>query len=350
VVPCFYREDVAAEIAGDASLSGAEPARMPLLDAFAPLPPEVAGVLARLGRVLRWAERHGGLVAVGIDDGSQHDDDDFDRFARAAYRRDAALRRLLDRWLRADVAAQDAWREVHERPPERVAIGFEAAMVGPVLAASGVSEGERAALVAAVASAEDPARVGRLLAAGRGSNPAILAEFDGTIELRGDRMLLHSPALPDLPAIYVPGDLALRVSDGDRVVAGAPLTDGEIDDHEVLRILGAEVVAARLSDELGGLLGLPAERAGTLVAPMLRHVRVCDTGELVSAARWCAWFEEGALVDLRAEAALTGYPTLLAHVDPGLAVIVASQVRRRALLQRLEDPDRYYLPRDLAGP
>ncbi len=97
VLPCFYREDVAAEIAADVSLTAAGPARMPLLDAFAPLPAETADVLARFGRVLCWAERHGGLRPVDADEGSQHDDVDFDGFAREAHRRDPILRRLLDR-------------------------------------------------------------------------------------------------------------------------------------------------------------------------------------------------------------------------------------------------------------
>lgn len=347
VVPCFYREDVAEEIAGDASVRGAGPARMPLLDAFAPLPPEVSEGLARLGRVLRWAERHGGLAPVGIDDGSQHEHADFDRFAREAYRRDAVLRRMLERWQRADVAAQEAWQEFNAprgRPPT---LRFEAAMLEPVLAASGVDGDERAALVAAVAAAGDPERVGRLLAATPSSNPAVLAEFDGVVERRGGRLLLRSATHPDVSVTYVPGERAVRVGDGERVDAGAVLADGEIDLHELLRIFGAEFVAGRMSEELGGLLGLARERAATLVAPMLQYVRVVDTGELVSAERWVEWSEAGSLDDLRAEAALVGYPTARSHVDPTLADIAAAQARRAALMGRLEDPDRYHLPRDL---
>ena len=41
-----------------------------------------------------------------------------------------------------------------------------------------------------------------------------------------------------------------------------------------------------------------------------------------------------------------GYPALLAQVDPSLADIEAAQARRRELAQRLEDPDRYHLPRE----
>jgi hypothetical protein len=344
VLPCFYREDVAAEIAADMSLNAAEPARMPLLDAFAPLPAETVDVLARLGRVLRWAERHGGLRPVDIDDGSQHDDADFDRFAREAHRRDPILRRLLDRWQRADMEAQEAWRAFHEPPPGPPSLAFEPSMVDPVLAACGVPLDERSALAAAVASAADPAQVARLLSAAPSENPAMLAAFDGTVERRGDRLLLRNAAFPDAPAIYAPGDLVLVVRDGDQVVAGAPLSEGEVDLHQLHRILG---VAERLSEALGALLGLTAERAMTLVSPMLRHARLSETGELVSLARWDAWFDEGKLGDQYCEPALMGYPALLAHVDPSLAAIEASQARRRELARRLEDPDRYYLPRDL---
>lgn len=347
VSPCFYREDVAAEIASDASLQAAEPARFPLLDAFAPLPAETVDVLARFGRVLRWAGRHGGLRPVSTDDGSQHGDAHFDRFAREAHRRDPILRRLIEGWQRADIEAQDAWRAYHEPPPGPPSLRFEPSMVAPVLAASGVPPAERAALAAAVASAAEPDRVARLLSAASSERPAILAHFDGTIERRGDRVLLRNPGFPDDPAIYVPGDHVLVVGDGDQVVAGAPLSEGEVDLHGLIRILGAAVVAEQLSAALGVLLGMTAGRAMTLVSPMVQHLRVCDTGEWVSLARWGVWCDEGELGDLRGEPALMGYPALVAHVDPSLADIEAAQARRRELAQRLEDPDRYYLPREL---
>ena len=348
VLPCFYREDVAAEIAADVALNAAEPARMPLLDAFAPLPAETVDVLARLGRLLHWAERHGGLRPVDINDGSQHDNADFDRFAREAHRRDPVLRRLLDRWHRADIEAQDAWRAFLEPPSLPRSLSFDPSMVAPVLAASGVALDERSALAAAVASAADPAQVARLLSAAPSETPAILAAFDGTIERRGDRVLVRNAAFPDDPAIYVPGSHhVLVVRDGDQVAAGASLSEGEVDPHGLIRILGAEIVAERLSEALGALLGLTAARAMTLVSPMLKHTRLSDAGEVVSLARWGAWWDEGNLGDLRSELALMGYPALLAHVDPSLEDIEASQARRGQLEQRLEDPDRYYLPRDL---
>jgi hypothetical protein len=63
---------------------------------------------------------------------------------------------------------------------------------------------------------------------------------------------------------------------------------------------------------------------------------------------WRSWSEAGLLDDLVAEPALTGYPALLAHVEPTLAAIRDAQARRYQLASRLQDPERYYLPRDLA--
>lgn len=350
VRPCFYREDVADEISADPSLAGVPAARLPLLDAFAPWPPEVEAALVRLGRVLAWAERHGGLRPVGSDEGHQHDDEDFDQFAREAYARDPILRRMLARWHRHDMEALDLWREIQTSPARSPALRFEPAMIDPVLRGRGVAPTERAALAAALASAGDPARVGRLLAAAPSSSPAVLAEFDGRVELRGGRIHLHHAEVNELVATYVPGELPLRVEDGARVVAGTPLTTGEADAHDLLRIFGAEYVAATLSEELGELLGLPRERARTLVEPMLQHVRVVETGTLVSMARWEEWFAENEPREMCGELALTGYPTLLTHVDPTLASVEAARDRRLRLMNQLEDPDRYHLPRDLVEP
>lgn len=348
VRPCFYREDVAAEIAADASLASAEPARLPLLDDFAPLPPETTATIKDLGRVLRWSERHGGLRPVGVDDGNQHFFTDFDRFAREAYQRDPILRRLLSRWHREDMAALADRREFFE-PPYRPTSPFDLNDLEPVLAADGVPPAEREALIAAVVAASDPHQVARILGAERSPDAAILAEFAGTIALRGDRMHLHHATIAECSATYLIGERRPRVRDGDSVAVGERLSDGDEDPHELLRIFGAAHVLDRLSALLGGLLGLTAAQAGTLIAPMLRHATVCDTGERVSLARWQAWFEAGQLDDLRAELALTGYPALRVHVDPPLAAIEAAQERRHRLAHRLEDPDRYYLPRDLCG-
>lgn len=346
--PCLYREDVADEIAADPDLAAAPPVRLPLLDDFAPPPPATAAALVRLARVQQWAARHGGLAPVGIDDGWRHYDEDFDRFAREAHARDPILRRLLDRWLRADIAAQDDWRAYHEPPREPPAPPFAPAMLEPVLRAGGTPPADIEALVAAVTAARDPAAVARILSAARPGSPASLAEFDGTVALRGDRILVRHHAHPELEDVFVAAGRPLRVRDGDRVAAGDRLTDGEVDPHDVLKIFGAVHVADHLGRTLGELLGLPAARAVALVLPMLRHARVRDTGERVTVERWAAWSEAGLLDGLVADAALTGYPALLAHAEPTLAAIQDARARRYQLASRLQDPERYYLPRDLA--
>jgi len=351
VLSCLYREDVAAEIEADTSpdLLAAEPPRLPLLDAFRPLPPETVDVLARFGRVLRWADRHGGLRPIDLSGAHQHHAEHFDRFSREAYRRDPVLRRLLSRWHRKDMEALDARRQVESPPVEPPAAPFEPAMVARVLDARGVPRDERETLVAAISAATDRDRVVRLLSATPPPIRAVLAEFDGVIGRKKDLFALHNAAFPENPVRYKLTDLEVLVREGDTVMAGQPLTAGEAALDDELRILGASAVVRKMSAELGALLGVSPERARGLLEPMLEHVRIRETGERLSGARWSEWISErGPSMSLRADPVLTGYPRLVQHVDPTLDEIDAAQARWNELLERLEeDPTRYYLPRDL---
>jgi len=348
--PCLYREDVAEAIEADTSpdLLAAPPLRLPILDDFGPLPPESVDVLARFGRVLRWADRHGGLRPVDPEDARQHDPEDFDRFAREAYRRDPVLRAFLTAWLASDTEARDARRELESPPAEPPTAPFEPGMIAQVLSARGVAPDECEALVRAAERAADPAAVARVLCATRPANAAVLAEFDGVIGRDGEFHTLRGEIYPDAIVRYLLADLVVIVREGERVVAGQRLTAGESAPADEVRILGPSHVADALTTELAGLLEVSTGRARLLVEPMLEHVRIDETRHRLSAARWDDWFTRNEGLPFRAEVVLTGYPVLLRHVDPTLDAVEAALQRRYELAQRMGEDDVYRLPADLA--
>ena len=77
----------------------------------------------------------------------------------------------------------------------------------------------------------------------------------------------------------------VRVNDGDLVAAGAELTEGSINPHDLLRILGVKAVQEYLLKEVlnvyhsQGGVSISDKHIEIIVRQMLRKVRVVDSGD-----------------------------------------------------------------------
>ncbi len=115
----------------------------------------------------------------------------------------------------------------------------------------------------------------------------MLAEISGTIaigESKKKRELIITSddgTIKNYPIAY---GSRLKVKDGDRVTAGDELTEGQINPHDLLRILGVKAVQEHLLKEvlmvyrLQGV-GIGDKHIEVIVHQMLRKVRVEDAGD-----------------------------------------------------------------------
>jgi DNA-directed RNA polymerase beta' subunit len=145
--------------------------------------------------------------------------------------------------------------------------------------------------------ANDLDRVTRLLDASEPSDPAVLVPVSGRVrqaregtEEGATRTVWIRPTTPDGKplgaevALEVPLRKGLRVRDGDRVEAGAPLNGGAINPHELLRHVGPDAVQEYLLREVQAVyryhgLEIDDRHFEVIVAQMLRKVRVESPGD-----------------------------------------------------------------------
>ncbi|MDO8622142.1 MAG: DNA-directed RNA polymerase subunit beta', partial [bacterium] len=101
-------------------------------------------------------------------------------------------------------------------------------------------EGDKAALKPKVKDGEEVKAGEVLLKFGRDE---VVAPADGVVKVTDDHLVFRRPVEKIRESIIPPG-FVLWVKDGDRIEAGAPLTDGAIDPHE-LYTLGGKMAVAR---------------------------------------------------------------------------------------------------------
>ena len=138
-------------------------------------------------------------------------------------------------------------------------------------------------------------RVAELFEARVPKDPAVIADIDGTVSFgkikRGKREIVVTPP-PDVLRIKkvekqfydIPVGKHLRVHHGDEVEAGDRLSEGPINPHDILRILGANRVQEYLLNEVQEVYRLQGvkiddKHIGVIVRQMLQKVRVVDPGE-----------------------------------------------------------------------
>ena len=130
-------------------------------------------------------------------------------------------------------------------------------------------------------------RVEELFEARKPKREAILAEISGEIAIseakKKHEILIKSDdgMVKSYPITY---GSRLKVKEGDRVVAGDELTEGQINPHDLLRILGVKAVQEHLLKEvlmvyrLQGV-GIGDKHIEVIVHQMLRKVRIEDAGD-----------------------------------------------------------------------
>ncbi|MDH5720895.1 MAG: DNA-directed RNA polymerase subunit beta' [Spirochaetia bacterium] len=139
-------------------------------------------------------------------------------------------------------------------------------------------------------------RVDELFEARHPKDPCHMAEIDGTISDRGEilreKRLIH--IIPDdLPedeiedakvTIAIPMHKQLLVQDKERVQKGDSLDDGVMDCHDILRILGEEVLQRYLIREIQEVYRLQGvfihdKHIEIIIRQMLRKVEIVDAGD-----------------------------------------------------------------------
>ena len=131
-------------------------------------------------------------------------------------------------------------------------------------------------------------RVTEVYEARRPKEPATLAEIDGLVELgdkrRGKRTIQVKSDGGQVIEHLVPHGKHLRVHSGDRVKAGAPLVDGPLVPHDILRISGLEALHDYLLEEVQSVyraqnVTIDDKHHEIIVSQMLRKVRIEDPGD-----------------------------------------------------------------------
>ena len=144
-----------------------------------------------------------------------------------------------------------------------------------------------------IAGAEDITqglpRVEELFEARKPKRDAILAEIAGTVSMQETKkrreLVITSDEDPkDTKSYQITYGSRLKVAEGDHVEAGDELTEGSINPHDLLRILGVKAVQEYLLKEVLSVyrlqgVGVSDKHIEIIIRQMLRKVRVEDSGD-----------------------------------------------------------------------
>jgi len=131
-------------------------------------------------------------------------------------------------------------------------------------------------------------RVADLFEARRPKDPAILAEFSGTVsfgkETKGKRRLVITGDDGEQYEELIPKWRHLNVFEGETVVRGEIIADGEPNPHDILRLQGVEELADYLVREIQDVYRLQGVKINdkhieVIIRQMLRKAEVTDAGD-----------------------------------------------------------------------
>ena len=133
-------------------------------------------------------------------------------------------------------------------------------------------------------------RVADLFEARKPKDPAILAEISGTLsfgkETKGKQRLVITPADGEGETYeeLIPKWRHISVFEGEKVVKGETLADGEPNPHDILRLLGVTVMAEYLVKEIQDVyrlqgVGINDKHIEVIIRQMLRKVEITDAGD-----------------------------------------------------------------------
>jgi len=132
-------------------------------------------------------------------------------------------------------------------------------------------------------------RVAELFEARTPKDSAIISEIDGIVSFgeneRGNRRVyVKDPGTGEGKQYLIPLGKHMRVHEGDRVRAGDRLSEGSIDPHDILRIMGENAVQRYLLDEIQAVYRLQGvtindKHIEVIAAQMLKKVRIDNPGD-----------------------------------------------------------------------
>ena len=132
-------------------------------------------------------------------------------------------------------------------------------------------------------------RVADLFEARKPKEPAILAEMTGVIgfgkETKGKKRLVITPK--DGSEAYeelIPKWRHMNVFEGESVEKGEVISDGPLNPHDILRLLGVSQLAVYITNEVQEVyrlqgVGINDKHIETIIRQMLRKIEVNDTGD-----------------------------------------------------------------------
>ncbi|WP_462136873.1 DNA-directed RNA polymerase subunit beta' [Candidatus Mycalebacterium sp.] len=119
-------------------------------------------------------------------------------------------------------------------------------------------------------------------------NLAIVSEIDGTVsfgeDVKGKRRILVNPQIGEEKEYIVPKGKHIIVSEGDFVVAGDKIVDGDENPHDILKIKGEKTLSEFLVKEIQSVYELQGVRVNdkhieVIVRQMLKRVKIKDPGD-----------------------------------------------------------------------
>ena len=131
-------------------------------------------------------------------------------------------------------------------------------------------------------------RVGELFEARKPKNSAVLAQITGKVRfgtiVKGKRLIVVTDDRDIEFKHLVPMGKHLLVRDGDIVEAGEPLCEGDLDPHDILDILGENVLHRFLMDEVQEVYRLQGvsindKHIGVIIRQMMRKVEITHVGD-----------------------------------------------------------------------
>jgi DNA-directed RNA polymerase subunit beta' len=131
-------------------------------------------------------------------------------------------------------------------------------------------------------------RVADLFEARRPKDPAILAEYSGTVsfgkETKGKRRLVTTDEDGEQHEELIPKWRHLNVFEGEKVIRGEIIADGEPNPHDILRLQGVERLADYLVREIQDVYRLQGVKINdkhieVIIRQMLRKVEITNAGD-----------------------------------------------------------------------
>jgi DNA-directed RNA polymerase subunit beta' len=175
-------------------------------------------------------------------------------------------------------------------------------------------------------------RVADLFEARKPKDPAIMAEHTGTVsfgkETKGKRRLVITDESGESHEELIPKWRHLNVFEGEQVVRGEIIADGEPNPHDILRLQGVEELADYLVREIQDVYRLQGVKINdkhieVIIRQMLRKVIVAEPGESnylrgeqIDKARF---LEDAEQLKAQGKEQLTSEPVLLGITKASLA-------------------------------